>query len=97
MTNQEMYNDIALAKQKLDNTVASGKPSAKERESLKNLLLNNVDGILGALQGGGASETEFVELKEENDALNDALADADRRIAELKAQVQPVTKGGKKE
>ena len=102
MSVSEVKNQIELAKTAMENVVASGKPSVKERERLKNVLANHVDEILEALSGNadGAKveelEAKVAGLEEENEALGDALAESDAKVKaltqELAAKTEKKTK-----
>lgn len=93
MTVSELKNQIELAKTELDNAAASGKPTVKERERLKNVLANHVNEIVEALSGTGDSakveelEARIAGLMEENEALDDALAEADAKVKALNMEL----------
>lgn len=78
----DILDTIIEAKNNAENAAAAGINPARARESLKNILFNACDGIIEGLR-------ENKELHEEIGALDQALAEADAEIKELKA-------GGKK-
>lgn len=79
---KDILETIVQAKTDAEHATASGINPAKAREGLKNVLYNACEEIIKGLQ-------ENKELREEIDALDKALAEADAEIKELKA-------GGKK-
>lgn len=96
MTVSELKNQIELAKTELDNAAASGKPTVKARERLKNVLANHVNEIVEALSGTGDSakveelEAKIAGLEEENEALGDALAESDAKVKALTQELAAV-------
>ena len=88
MTRTELYDAAATAKSNIDSLAESGRSSVKEREQLKNMLYNNVDVILEALNGTQVvteiDPAEVQELREELDAAEDALAGTDNTVKVLK-------------
>ena len=88
MTRTELYDAAATAKSNIDSLAESGRNSVKEREQLKNMLYNNGDVILEALNGTQVvteiDPAEVQELREELDAAEDALAGTDNTVKVLK-------------
>lgn len=88
MTRIELYDAAATAKHSIDSMTKSGRNTAKERDQLKNMLYNNVDVILEALNGtqvvNEVDPAEVQELREELEAAEDALAGTDNKVKVLK-------------
>lgn len=90
MTKQELFNELSTGVMRIENLVASGKSSVRERDSLKNVLYSNVHTIMEALNGNTSGEIpadvheKLNYLEEQVTAFDDALAEDDNQIRVLK-------------
>ena len=93
MTATELRDQIFKSNQELKASVSSGMNHQRNKERLKNLLLENVDTIIevlgGTKAGANAEELEarIAELEEENESLGDALAEQDAQVKGLKMRI----------
>ena len=96
MTNKELYEKISDQRFTMRRGISNSMNHAAFYEQMKNILLNNLDQIVDALQYAAEAEAKINVLELE---LNDAereLDEKDKQIKELTAAAAKKTTGKKK-
>lgn len=90
-----LLEELDHAKLVLRQAQARNSGVMSARDGIKNILFNNLDGIVDTLKGAEGKETEIRGLKEEVNMLNNALEEADEENNKLRkelAEAQPKKK-----
>lgn len=83
---QEHYTNLTDAHIAYESAKARGNGIAGAKETLKNLLFNYAQEIIDDLGGQQALHYKIADLEAEVEALNGALDEADKELADMKAK-----------
>lgn len=83
---QEHYTNLSDASIAYESAKARGNGIAGAKERLKNLLFNYAQEIIDDLGGQQALHDKIADLEAEVEALNGALDEVDKELADMKAK-----------
>ena len=88
---KEQLGNLVNAKASYDYAASNYIARNRAKEQIQNLLLNYLDSILDSIKEEQSLQEEILNLKEENAALQTALAEADKENDALRKKKKGVS------